>query len=144
MQSFYTYNEEWIKFEAPMDKGNLIVSKSLTTLDNSNGKIGDYTFYQYKRLEDVRIKATYVGEYAFAECDILSTVDLRKPWDDGVPIAIKEGAFKDCVNLKTINYWGTKNWWKERVILGANWDLNTGDYVIKCSDGTIAKDGTET
>lgn len=45
--------------------------------------------------------------------------------------------------LTTINYAGTKEEWKA-ISKGDGWDNGTLDYIIICTDGTIAKDGTET
>lgn len=52
-------------------------------------------------------------------------------------------AFYNCKKLTSIIYEGTKEQWKA-VGKGNEWDNGTPDYIITCTDGTIAKDGTET
>lgn len=52
-------------------------------------------------------------------------------------------AFSYCLSLTSIVYNGTKAQWKA-ITKGDYWDDGTPDYVITCTDGTIAKDGTET
>lgn len=45
--------------------------------------------------------------------------------------------------LTTITYNGTKEQWKA-LSKPDIWDTDTGNYTVYCTDGTIAKDGTET
>lgn len=67
-------------------------------------------------------------------------------------IRIGMGAFVHCCNLTEIVYLGTKEQWRAITkyvsdtndISDPSWDKDTGDYTIYCTDGTIAKDGTET
>ena len=48
-------------------------------------------------------------------------------------------SFNDCVSLETINFPGTKEQWLGILPLDSTWDLNTGDYIVKCTDGTVDK-----
>lgn len=57
--------------------------------------------------------------------------------------SIGSSAFSWCLSLTSIVYNGTKEQWKA-ITKGDNWDESTPDYIITCTDGTIAKDGTET
>lgn len=53
------------------------------------------------------------------------------------------GGFQQCAKLVSIIFNGTKEQWKA-ITFADYWNNNTGDYIITCTDGTIAKDGTET
>lgn len=80
---------------------------------------------------------TSIGDSAFNN-SALSRVTI------GAGVAsIGIGAFSSCKRLTSITYKGTKAQWK--AITGVDsWDSGTTDYTIYCTDGTIAKDGTET
>lgn len=52
------------------------------------------------------------------------------------------GGFQQCAKLVSIIFNGTKEQWKA-ITFADYWDNNTPDYIITCTDGTIAKDGTE-
>ena len=45
--------------------------------------------------------------------------------------------------LSTINFNGTIEQW-EAISKGTDWNSSNSNYIIRCSDGTIAKDGTVT
>ena len=47
-------------------------------------------------------------------------------------------AFEKCSGLRSINFQGTREQWKN-VDKGIAWDEDTGDYVVHCSDGDVAK-----
>ena len=61
--------------------------------------IGDYAFYDCDNLTTVTMgnTVTTVGEYAFATCDVLTAVTVSGAWS-----VIEEGTFKDCVALTSI------------------------------------------
>ena len=52
--------------------------------------------------------------------------------------SIAAWAFSDCTNLTSINYSGTKAQWNA-ISKGYNWDNNTGNYTVYCTDGNITK-----
>lgn len=52
--------------------------------------------------------------------------------------SIGDGAFAGCENLIEIIFNGTKEQW-EAIEKGSCWDYNTGDYVVRCTDGEITK-----
>lgn len=81
---------------------------------------------------------TSIGTRAFEYCTHLTSITIP----DSVT-SIGAGAFYSCKGLTSIAYAGTKTQWKA-ISLGSIWDLDTPDYIITCTDGTIAKDGTET
>lgn len=47
-------------------------------------------------------------------------------------------AFNNCTNLTNIYYDGTIEQWNA-ILKGIDWDANTGNYTIQCTDGDIAK-----
>ena len=61
---------------------------------------------------------------------------------DGVT-SIGESAFRDCFGLTSITYTGTVSEW-DMMSKGTDWNSNTPDYIVYCTDGTVAKDGTIT
>ena len=103
-------------------------------------KIYDYAFSGCTHLTDVTISdnITAIPRGAFNMCCGLNTVTIP----DSVT-AIGDCAFRYCDNLNTFIYNGTKSQWNliSKVL---NWDKDTPDYIVTCTDGTIAKDGTET
>lgn len=48
-------------------------------------------------------------------------------------------AFFRCSELAAIYYDGTVEQWHE-IIKKSEWDAETGDYVVICSDGTLTKE----
>lgn len=78
------------------------------------------------------------GHDTFRGCKALETVDIPRSITR-IPL----GMFKDCAALAEIRFGGTKAEWNA-IEKGGQWDYPTGDYTIYCTDGTIAKDGTET
>ena len=75
---------------------------------------------------------TSIGSYAFSGCTGLTSITIP----DSVT-SIGYHAFEDCTRLMNIQYNGTKEQWK--AIEQANAWSNTGDFVVHCSDGDIAK-----
>ncbi len=92
----------------------------LTLPSDINGNkygIYQYAFYINKNITSVTIpnSVTSIGRYAFS----------------------------DCYSLTSLNYEGTVAEW-QAISLGYNWNHSTGNYIIYCTDGQIAKDGTVT
>ena len=69
----------------------------------------------------------------FIGCSNLATVNIG----DNVKI-IPPYAFQGCTGLTNITFNGTKAQWNA-ISKGANWDSNTGNYTIHCTDGDISK-----
>lgn len=86
----------------------------------------------------IPLEAVGLVEYAFDRNATLERVTIKT----GVT-SIGVGAFRSCGMLTSIIYSGTKAQWKA-ISFGSYWDDGTGNYAITCTDGTIAKDGTET
>ena len=95
----------------------------------------------------LREGSTHIPVGGFDNCQNLTTVNLPSTLTD-----IYYGCFAYCRKLTTINYNGTKAQWRAIIydhIPPENldyyrWNYETGNYTIYCTDGTIAKDGTET
>lgn len=102
--------------------------------------INEGTFSDCSALASVTIPegVTSIGAYAFYCCAALPSVTIP-----ATVTGIGNNAFEDCSALKAITYAGTKEGWKA-ISFGESWDVNTLDYVVTCTDGTIKKDGTET
>lgn len=73
-------------------------------------------------------------------CTALSTVNFLT---SSSLRAFSSYLFSGCTSLTTINYAGTVSQWTPHK-WDASWDYETGNYIVYCSDGTVAKDGTVT
>ena len=49
--------------------------------------------------------------------------------EQGVLTGLNKGAFRNCSNLKTINYKGSKEQW-DSISKGYSWNGDTDDYTI--------------
>ena len=77
----------------------------------------------------------------FANCPSLHTVYIP----DTV-MYIESSAFVNCTSLQEIHFEGTGTQW-QKIEKAQDWDLNTGNYTVYCTDGTlgnIVSDGSET
>lgn len=117
------------------------VPSSLKTVIVTGGSsIDDDAFYGCSGLTSVAIGngVTNMGEHAFRGCAGLENITIP----DSV-MSIEGWAFDKCESLERIEYNGTTEEWlaieKDDI-----WDSNTGEYVVYCTDGTVAKDGTVT
>lgn len=81
------------------------------------------------------MRVTHIGYSAFYSCTRFKSVTIPESVTN-----IGTSAFKLCSNLTTIYYEGTTEQWKKNVF-GASWDSGTGAYTVRCSDGTVAKNG---
>lgn len=75
---------------------------------------------------------TSIGGWAFSGRTGLTSITIP----DSVT-SIGGGAFYECTSLTLITFNGTKAQW-EAVNRGYNWNYNTGNYTIHCTDGDIA------
>ncbi len=112
---------------------------------NQNG----YLFYTYNGINylmgyvggdtELTLPQDYNGElyemcrYAFSGCSGLTSITIP----DSVK-SISDSAFSDCSGLTSINYNGTKAQWSA-ITKRTEWNSDTGNYTIYCTDGTISK-----
>lgn len=122
--------------------------------------IGDNAFSGCDRLVEKQDGVSYVGAWAVACDDSVATVALKNGTvgiadrlfygcknltSISIPDSVKrigDWAMIDCEALETINFGGKKAQWIA-IDKGDNWDTYSGNYVVKCSDGEIAKKDTQ-
>ena len=104
------------------------------TIPDSVTEIGEYAFSGCIGLTSITIPAgvTRIGDYAFF-CTELTSITIPA----GVT-SIGDSAFSSCFGLREIVFAGTKAEW-DAIKKGDYWDYNTGDYIIRCSDGEFTK-----
>ena len=76
---------------------------------------------------------TVLGEKAFARCKTLSNIVIPNNIKE-----IRTGCFASCVALTDIQFEGTKAEWRA-IAKADGWNKGCGEYVVKCTDGDIAK-----
>ncbi len=110
---------------------------SLTSINipDSVTSICDNAFSGCRSLTSINIpdSVTSIGNSAFSRCSSLTSINIP----DSVT-SIGDSAFWYCSSLTDINFSGTKAQW-EAITKGPSWNANTGEYVIHCTDGDIAK-----
>lgn len=105
------------------------------TISNSVRNIGGGAFWECEGLTSVTIgnSVTRIEGMAFANCYSLTSITIPSS-----VTSIGFGAFEDCTGLTTITFQGTTSQW-ENIAKDKYWNSGTGDYVVKCTDGTISK-----
>ncbi len=110
---------------------------SLTSIAIPEGvtSIGWGAFFGCSSLTSIAIPegVTKIGEYTFYGCSSLTNVTIPKNIK-----TIGVDAFSGCKNLTKIVFSGTKKQWNA-INKKDNWDTNTGNYSIQCTDGIINK-----
>lgn len=128
---------------------------SLTGINISDGvtEIGSYTFENCTSLVDITIPETVtaIGNNTFVGCNALTNVIIRGKvsylasnmfYDCSslksvtLPAGITKinyNAFYNCVSLKDVYFGGTITEWNA-ISKDSNWDYNTGNYSVHCSD----------
>lgn len=76
---------------------------------------------------------THIDIWTFDNCTNLTSVTIP----DSV-IQISGGAFRNCQGLSSIIFEGSIEQWNS-IAFVYDWDENTGDYTVHCTDGVIAK-----
>ncbi len=84
------------------------------------------------------LPVTSIEQYAFEFRTGLTSIELPNSI-----YSIGYGAFRNCSALTEILYRGTVAEW-QAIYKSENWDFNTGNYTITCTDGTIDKSGKVT
>ncbi|MGN0797327.1 MAG: leucine-rich repeat domain-containing protein [Christensenellales bacterium] len=119
------------------DDGNLEWTDVIYSQDDDVYIVSGYK----KPQSELIIANTYCGRsvisiatYAFSDCSELTTITIPNS-----VTRIFSYAFNNCSNLTTIIFQGTMEQWNaiDKMKL---WDNGTGNYVIHCTDGDIAKE----
>lgn len=98
-------------------------------------QIGERAFANCSALKGVALptRLKTIAEATFYACSSLRTVC--------VPASLSEigaGAFFGCFGLQAIRFFGTTAQWKQ-VEKGKDWDGETGNYTVFCTDGELGK-----
>ncbi|MGM9644362.1 MAG: leucine-rich repeat domain-containing protein, partial [Eubacteriales bacterium] len=113
--------------------------------------IGDYAFYGCSKLASITIpdSVTSIGNYAFEDCYGLTSVTIGNGIKNigsraigCIGVDIDGDAVVDIIPLSDIYFNGTKAEWQS-ISKESDWDSNTGDYTIHCTDGDLSS-GEET
>ena len=98
--------------------------------------IGDSAFFRCSGLTSIIIPdgITTIGRYAFRGCSGLTSITVSAS-----ATSIGAEAFNGCSELTDIYYDGSQTQWNA-ISKGYNWNSNTGNYTIHCTDGVIAKE----
>lgn len=76
---------------------------------------------------------TNICKFAFQGSTALTSITIS-----GGVTTIGENAFQGCTALTSVRFQGTKAKWNV-IEKGTDWNGNTGNYTIHCTDGDIAK-----
>ena len=116
-----------------------IADGSITTLtaEDLSGAlwIKAYVFRMSANLSAVELPSTvgYIGQSAFDGCSSLTKITIPNS-----VTTFGVAAFRDCTSLINITYTGTISQWNS-IAKSSNWNGNTGNYTIHCTDGDIPK-----
>lgn len=107
------------------------------TISKNIQNIGTAAFESCVHLEEVSISRdshlSTISTHAFMGCTSLASVEI--------PTSVKtigNLAFKNCSTLSEIRFYGSSSQWKA-ISFGYDWNMYTGDFVVRCSDATISK-----
>ena len=87
------------------------------------------------RSVDISSSVERIGKSAFANCSSLEYINFQ--YENKLE-KICEKAFKSCKSLLRINYSKSKAEWAD-VTKDIDWDYQTGNYIVHCTDGDIPK-----
>lgn len=125
---------------------NIYVSDNSQSLASVDGVLFDKNIYTLYAYPSGRISKTYaipsgvsaIYNMAFAYNVYLTEINIPNSIDFIYPYVLENSP-----NLTTINYEGTIKEW-QLIYKYSNWDTDSADYTIYCTDGQIAKNGTVT
>lgn len=97
--------------------------------------IGRFVFARCTNLKSVKLPTgiTSINYGLFQNCSSLTEVIISNS-----VTSIGDRAFYYCTSLTDINLNGTKEQW-EAIVKAANWNYNTGNYTVHCTDGDLKK-----
>jgi len=108
------------------------INNGLSNVDRSKVYIGGQKLTEMTSIV-IPDGVTSIGKEAFRGCDKLTSITIP----DGVT-SIDSWAFYNCSSLTSITFEGTKAQWKA-IKKGYDWNYDTGNYTIHCTDGDISK-----
>ncbi len=111
---------------------NYLAYKVSTTY---NATLSTSPFSGCSAIENITIGArvSQIPKMMFRKCGVINLTF------EGKKTKLLAKAFGNCANLTKISFLnGTKDEWN-KLVKANDWAENTGDYVISCSDGDIAK-----
>lgn len=107
------------------------------TLSRNLQTVGTAAFESCVNLEEVSVshdsRLSTISAHAFMGCTSLVSIEI--------PTSVKtigNLSFKNCSSLSEIRFHGSSAQWKA-ISFGYDWSMYTGDFVIECTDATIAK-----
>ena len=134
------------------------------TIPSTVKKIHSRAFYQCTALTSVTLLCendALNGRGIFQECMALSEISFPEGYTI-LPQSTLSGCLslkrvtlpstirhidkyflQDCTALEEIIYNGTSEEWKQSAQKAGKWNENTPNYVIRCTDGTLKKNGSE-
>lgn len=90
--------------------------------------------------KEIILPSDYLGDKYRIHLEAFANISSKLE-EITIPISVEEIgglAFNYCLNLKSINYMGTIDEWTS-IKFHPQWDMQTGDYTIHCSNGDIKK-----
>lgn len=107
---------------------NIVIPDTVTIIEHS-------AFSSCSSLKSIIIPngVTVISSYVFSGCSNLASITIS----NGVT-SIERYAFDNCEKLENIIFNGTIEQWNT-IEKDDDWDINSGDYTIHCTDGDIAK-----
>lgn len=105
------------------------------TIPNGVTAIQSFAFSGCSSLTSVTIggSVTSIATGAFRDCTGLTSITIPNS-----VTSIGNYAFRYCIRLTSITFNGTKAQWNA-ITKGSDWNYNTGNYTIHCTDGDIPK-----
>lgn len=102
--------------------------------------IGEGAFGSCTSLEELSFpnSISAIGRDAFYGCTKLETITIPTELT-----TIGQGAFYNCSKLVAIEYCGALSQWSS-IVKNQWWDVNTGEYVVRCTDGYTGYPGLGT
>ncbi len=99
--------------------------------------INDYAFVNCEGFTQIKLLSN-VGKYAFYGCKNLTDLYIAA----SSVKSLSEGCFMNCSALSTIQYTDTRSRWRGLIQYVTDWNRNTGNYIVVCTDVTINKQNT--